>query len=222
MMTRFVESFAPRRAGWFVLGLCVGLWGSPILHPRDAGATQTPVRGGAEDRLRELKIELPPARMPANTYVNVVRVGDLLYVSGTGPGAVHGKPIVGRVGLDLDLTQGKEAARRVGLQVLTAVRQELGSLDKVERLVKTLGMVNATAEFKDHPKVINGFSDLMVEVFGEKNGKGGPQCGGHGLASRKHSRGSGGDFSDQTVVLRGVSPVPRGGESHSSGMTFPA
>jgi enamine deaminase RidA (YjgF/YER057c/UK114 family) len=104
--------------------------------------------------------------------VNAVRVGDLLFVSGTGPGQINGKPVVGRLGQDLDVAKGKAAARQVGLQILSVVKAELGSLDKVERLVKTLGMVNATADFTQHPQVINGFSDLMVEVFGEQAGKG--------------------------------------------------
>jgi enamine deaminase RidA (YjgF/YER057c/UK114 family) len=99
----------------------------------------------------------------------------MLYVSGTGPGKDEdGKPIVGRLGKkqDLDTKQGRAAARRVGLHILAVVKAELGSLDKVQRLVKTLGMVNAASDFKEHPQVINGFSDLMVEVFGEENGKG--------------------------------------------------
>jgi enamine deaminase RidA (YjgF/YER057c/UK114 family) len=92
----------------------------------------------------------------------------MLYVSGTGPG----KGVVGRLGQDYDVNQGKAAARQVGLQILAVVKAELGSLDKVERLVKTLGMVNSTPDFKQQPQVINGFSDLMVEVFGASNGKG--------------------------------------------------
>jgi enamine deaminase RidA (YjgF/YER057c/UK114 family) len=126
----------------------------------------------AEKRLRELKLELPAVSKPTNTLVNAVRVGDMLYVSGTGPGSVDGKPIIGQVGRDYDVAEGRKAARLVGLHVLAVVKAELGSLDKVERLVKTFGMVNATADFKQHPQVINGFSDLMVDVFGEEAGKG--------------------------------------------------
>ena len=143
---------------------------SMLFRPTDAVATQS--SSSAEQRIRDLKIELPPVTKPTNTLVNAVRVGDLLYISGTGPGSIDGKPLVGRVGQDMNLAQGKDAARRVGLQILGVVKAELGSLDKVERLVKTLGMVNATVDFKDHPQVINGFSDLMVEVFGEQAGKG--------------------------------------------------
>jgi len=125
-----------------------------------------------EQRLRQLKLELPRVTQPKNTLVNAVRVGSLLYVSGTGPTRPDGTQVVGRLGKDLDVAQGKEAARLVGLNVLAVVRAELGSLDRVGRVVKTLGMVNATPEFTQHPQVINGFSDLMVEVFGAANGKG--------------------------------------------------
>ena len=104
--------------------------------------------------------------------MSAVRVGDMLYVSGTGPGEVNGKAIAGRLGQDLDVAKGRAAARQVGLQVLSVVKAELGSLDKVQRLVKTFGMVNATADFTQHPQVINGFSDLMVELFGPEAGKG--------------------------------------------------
>src|SRR5205085_9046345 len=107
-----------------------------------------------------------------NTFVQTVRVGDLLFVSGHGPTKEDGSQWVGRLGQDLDVKQGQAAARLVGLHVLRSVRDELGSLDKVARLVRTLGMVNATADFKRQPEVVNGFSDLMVEVFGEKAGKG--------------------------------------------------
>jgi enamine deaminase RidA (YjgF/YER057c/UK114 family) len=106
----------------------------------------------------------------------------MLYVSGTGPGKdKDGKPFLGRLGKkqDLDVAQGRAAARSVGLNVLAVVKAELGSLDKVQRLVKTFGMVNAASDFKEHPQVINGFSDLMVEVFGEENGKGARSAVGH-------------------------------------------
>jgi enamine deaminase RidA (YjgF/YER057c/UK114 family) len=127
----------------------------------------------AEDQLRKLKIELPAVPKPTGaTLVPAVRVGETLYVSGHGPRKPDGTSVVGKVGQDLDVKQGNAAARLVGLQILSVVRQELGSLDKVVRLVKTLGMVNAVPDFKQQPQVINGFSDLMVEVFGEKAGKG--------------------------------------------------
>jgi enamine deaminase RidA (YjgF/YER057c/UK114 family) len=126
---------------------------------------------GAEARLAELKLELPPAPKPVATYVTAARLGDLLYVSGHGPLRPDGTLHTGKVGADLDVAAGQAAARQTGLAILATVRSHLGSLDKVKRLVKVLGMVNATPEFVEHPKVINGFSDLMVQVFGE-SGKG--------------------------------------------------
>src|SRR6476659_3392670 len=126
---------------------------------------------GAEARVAELKLELPPAPKPVATYVTAARHGDLLYVSGHGPLQADGTLIVGKVGADMDVTTGQRAARQTGLAILATVRGHLGSLDKVVRLVKVLGMVNCTPEFGEQPKVINGFSDLMVEVFGEP-GKG--------------------------------------------------
>jgi enamine deaminase RidA (YjgF/YER057c/UK114 family) len=122
---------------------------------------------GAEARLAELKLELPPAPKPVATYLTAVRHGDLLSVSGHGPLRSDGTMISGKLGADLDLKAGNAAARQTGLAILSTVRANLGSLDKVVKLVKVLGMVNSTPDFADHPKVINGFSDLMVEVFGE-------------------------------------------------------
>src|SRR3954447_15105213 len=126
---------------------------------------------GAEARLAELKLELPPAPKPVATYVTAVRQGDLLHVSGHGPLRPDGTLHVGKLGADLDVPAGHAAARQTGLAILATVRSHLGSLDKVTRLVKVLGMVNSTPDFTEHPKVINGFSDLMVDVFGE-SGKG--------------------------------------------------
>ncbi len=122
---------------------------------------------GAEARLAELKLELPPAPKPVATYVTAIRHGDLLYVSGHGPLRSDGTMITGRLGADLDVAGGQAAARQTGLAILATVRAHLGSLDRVVRLVKTLGMVNSTADFGDQPKVINGFSDLMKDVFGD-------------------------------------------------------
>ena len=163
----------------FGLLIAAGVVSGLVIQPRSPDASTAVAQEGkgpsAEQRLKELKIELPAVTKPTNTLVNAVRVGDMLYVSGTGPGNDDaGKPIVGRLGKkqDLDAPQGRAAARRVGLHILAVVRAELGSLDKVQRLVKTFGMVNAASDFKEHPQVINGFSDLMVEVFGEENGKG--------------------------------------------------
>ncbi len=125
----------------------------------------------AEARIRELNLELPAAPKPVATYETAVRHGDLLYVSGHGPYKSDGTLIYGRLGEDTDIAGGQAAARQTGLAILATVRSHLGSLDKVVRLVKVLGMVNSAPDFGDQPNVINGFSDLMVEVFGEA-GKG--------------------------------------------------
>jgi len=125
-----------------------------------------------EVRLQELHITLPEAPKPIAKYKPAVLSGNILYVSGHGPAKAAGKPDAGKVGADLTTEQGKEAARRVGLNILASVRATLGSLDKVKRLVKTLGMVNCTPDYKDQPQVINGFSELMAEIFGEDAGVG--------------------------------------------------
>ncbi|HKM56783.1 MAG TPA: RidA family protein, partial [Isosphaeraceae bacterium] len=122
---------------------------------------------GAEDRLAELKLELPSAPKPVATYVTALRVGDMLYVSGHGPLRSDGTMITGRLGVDLGVQAGMAAARQTGLAILATVRSQLGSLDHVVRLIKSLGMVNSTPDFGDQPKVINGFSDLMKDVFGD-------------------------------------------------------
>lgn len=122
----------------------------------------------AEARLKALGIELPPASTPVANYVNAVRTGNLIFLAGKGPGRPDGSNITGKVGVDLTIEEGYEAARLTGINQLAALRAEIGSLDKVRRIVKVLGMVNAPPDFTDHPKVINGFSDLMVAVFGEK------------------------------------------------------
>ena len=125
----------------------------------------------AESRLLELKLALPTPPKPVATYVPTVQVGNLVYVSGHGPLQVDGTLITGVVGKDLTEEQGVYAARVTGLAILATLKKSLGSLDRVVRLVKTLGMVNTAPDFYRHPYVINGFSDLMVEVFGEP-GKG--------------------------------------------------
>lgn len=122
---------------------------------------------GFDARISELGLELPPAPKPAGTYRPIVQVGNVIYVSGHGPMRPDQTLISGRVGQDTDLQGGYQAARQVGLTMLATLRSQLGSLDRISRLVKVLGMVNATPDFTEHPKVVNGFSDLMVEVFGE-------------------------------------------------------
>jgi enamine deaminase RidA (YjgF/YER057c/UK114 family) len=122
----------------------------------------------AEAKLKELKIELPVIGNPIANYVHVVRSGNLLFLAGKGPSDAKGVFITGKVGKDLTLEQGQQAARLTAINQLAVLKAELGDLNKIKRIVKVLGMVNCEADFKDHPKVINGFSDLMVEIFGEK------------------------------------------------------
>ncbi len=121
-----------------------------------------------EERLRELGIELPEPPPPAGNYIGAVTVGNLVFLSGHGPRSASGEYSSGKVGGELTLEQGQEEAYQVGLNMLATLRAEIGDLDRVRRVVKVLGMVNAVPDFRNHPKVINGFSDLMVDVFGEK------------------------------------------------------
>jgi enamine deaminase RidA (YjgF/YER057c/UK114 family) len=123
----------------------------------------------AEKRLKELGLDLGTVSAPIANYVNAVRTGNLLYLAGKGPRPdKDGKRPRGKVGRDYTVEEAYQHARSVGLDLLAVMRQELGSLDKVKRVVKVLGMVNAVPEFEDQPKVINGCSDLFVEVLGER------------------------------------------------------
>ncbi len=126
----------------------------------------------AEKRLVELKLELPPAPKPVAVYRTMVVAGNVAYISGHGPLKSDGTMISGRVGADLDLAAGKAAARQTGLAILATLRAHLGSLDRVSRVLKMLGMVNAAPDFRDHPAVINGCSELFAEVFGPEKGIG--------------------------------------------------
>ncbi|HRI13965.1 MAG TPA: RidA family protein [Verrucomicrobiota bacterium] len=126
----------------------------------------------AENRLQELRLQLPPAPEPIAVYKTLVLSGNVAYVSGHGPLRSDGSLITGVVGRDLDLDQGKAAARQVGLAILATLREQLGSLDRVGRLIKVLGLVNSAPDFYDHPKVINGCSELFAEVWGAENGVG--------------------------------------------------
>ena len=122
----------------------------------------------AEQRIKDKGIVLTPPSKPVANYVNAVRVGNLLYLAGKGPKRTDGTDITGKVGKDLTIEQGYQAARSVAIQHLAVLKAELGSLNKVKRIVKVLGMVNCESNFTDQPKVVNGYSDLMVEIFGEK------------------------------------------------------
>jgi enamine deaminase RidA (YjgF/YER057c/UK114 family) len=133
--------------------------------PRDS--TSGVVAGMShEARLASLGITLPTPPKPVATYATVVEHDGLLYTSGHGPMRPDGTYVVGKLGATLDVTAGREAARLTGLALLATLRAHLGSLDRVMRIVKVLGLVNATPEFGEHPQVINGFSNLMVDVFG--------------------------------------------------------
>jgi enamine deaminase RidA (YjgF/YER057c/UK114 family) len=125
-----------------------------------------------EQRLTELSLTLPPAPKPVAVYKPLVIVDRMVYVSGHGPLKPDKTLITGVVGSDLTLEEGKAAARQVGLAILATLREQLGSLDRVQRLVKVLGMVNSAADFYDHPKVINGCSELFAEIWGPENGVG--------------------------------------------------
>ncbi|MGB3800758.1 MAG: RidA family protein [Lewinella sp.] len=121
-----------------------------------------------EARLDELGIQLTTPGAPVANYVNAVQTGNLIFLAGKGPQSEAGEYITGKVGRDLSVEDGYAAARRVGITQLGVLKEELGDLNRVVRIVKVLGMVNATDDFTQQPEVINGFSDLMVEVFGER------------------------------------------------------
>lgn len=125
-----------------------------------------------ESRLAELKLILPPSPKPLGVYKPVLIIGKFLYVSGQGPMRIDGTLITGRLGDSLSLEEGKQAARQVGLTMLSTIKGQIGDLNGIKRIVKVLGMVNSTPDFGQHPAVINGFSELMAEVFGEDNGIG--------------------------------------------------
>ncbi len=121
-----------------------------------------------EDKLKALNIELPTPSTPVANYVNAVTTGNLVFLAGKGPRKADGTYITGKLGRDLTEEEGYEAAKLVGINQLAALKAEIGNLDRVRRIVKVKGMVNAVPDFENQPEVINGFSDLMVEVFGEK------------------------------------------------------
>lgn len=130
------------------------------------------MKNNPDSRIAELGLELPPAPKPLGVYKPVLVSGNYLYVSGHGPLRPDGTQIKGRLGADLKLEEGKLAARQVGLAMLSSIKTHLGDLSRIKRLVKVLGMVNSTSDFDQHPAVINGFSELMAEIFGEENGVG--------------------------------------------------
>ncbi len=121
-----------------------------------------------DKKLKDLGIELITPPKPIANYVRAVRTGNLIYLAGHGPTKADGTNITGKLGKDMTIEQGYEAAKQTGIALLSTLKGEIGDLNKVKRIVKVLGMVNCTSDFVDQPKVINGFSDLMVNLFGEK------------------------------------------------------
>jgi enamine deaminase RidA (YjgF/YER057c/UK114 family) len=126
----------------------------------------------ADARFAELNLELPPAPKPVGVYKPMVIVGNLAYLSGHGPMRPDTSLITGKVGGDLSLEEGKLAARQVGLSLIATLKAQLGSLNRVKRVIKVLGMVNGTPDFAEHPKVINGCSELFAAIWGQENGVG--------------------------------------------------
>lgn len=121
-----------------------------------------------EEKLKSLNIVLPAPSSPVANYVKFVKTGNLIFLSGHGPAKADGSYITGKLGRDLSIEQGYEAAKQTGISLLSTLKSAVGDLSKVKRIVKVLGMVNGTDSFTDQPKVMNGFSDLMVAVFGDK------------------------------------------------------
>ncbi|WP_420603043.1 RidA family protein [Flagellimonas sp.] len=126
----------------------------------------------SSERIKELGLEFPPAPKPVGVYRPLLVVDNFLYISGQGPIKMDGTLMIGRAGDDLNEDQAKLAARQVGLTMLSTIQTHFGSLDKIKRVVKVLGMVNSTPDFGRQPYVVNGFSELMADVFGKENGIG--------------------------------------------------
>lgn len=129
-------------------------------------------KGSADQRFEALQLTLPPAPKPMGVYKPFLKVGPMALVSGHGTLKADGSFIVGKVGRDMDKDEAKRAARQVGLAILATLKENLGSLDKVKRVIKVLGMVNSTEDFEDHPYVVNGCSELFSQVWGAENGVG--------------------------------------------------
>lgn len=128
--------------------------------------------GTPEENLKALGLDLPPAPKPMGVYKPGLKVDHFYYVSGHGPVLLDGSLIVGRVGDAMDMEEGKSAAQQVGLTILATLKSQLGSLNRIKRVIKVLGMVNCTADFERHPYVINGCSELFAKIWGEDNGIG--------------------------------------------------
>ena len=158
-----------------ILVLCIAVLllviGSSWLSGTNVNAQQDKDSFDVEQRLRDLGIELHDSATPVANYVNAVSVGNLVFLAGHGPLISEGNYITGKVGSDISLEEGREAARLTTIDILSTLKAEIGDLNKVKRIVKVLGLVNCDPSFTDQPKVMNGFSDLIVSVFGESRGK---------------------------------------------------
>ena len=151
------------------LGAAVAAASATLLPAKVLAANEN--AHSAQARVKELGLSLPEAATPAATYVTAVISGSMLYISGHGPAKLDGVK-AGKVGVDLTIEEAQFAARATAINVLATMQSKLGSLDRVVQLVRTFGMVNAPADFTQQPSVINGYSDLMAEVFGAEAGKG--------------------------------------------------
>ena len=151
-----------------LLLLCLVCFSCTEQAPATAESQSTAERIDYDARLAALGITLPEPSSPVANYVNAVQAGNLMFLAGKGPTRPEGDFITGKVGSDLTIEEGYEAARLTAIAQLAVMKAELGDLNRVKRIVKVLGMVNADPSFENHPEVINGFSDLMVEVFGER------------------------------------------------------
>lgn len=165
---RILKSSLPRFTVFFAicLSLCL-LSCKPATSTGDESSAQQD-RIDVELRLKELGIELPVADTPIANYVQAVKAGNLVFLSGHGPKKPDGEFMTGKVGKDVDIEYGKEAARMTAINLLASLKAEIGDLNKVKRIVKVFGMVNAGESFTSHPQVINGCSDLLVAIFGER------------------------------------------------------
>ncbi|MGB5162052.1 MAG: RidA family protein [Thermoanaerobaculia bacterium] len=158
----FVLSLAVLLGGLFLDVATLGAAQETQSHAAEAGASDP------EGRLDELGIVLPEPTAPVANYVKAVRSGNLVFLSGHGPYRSDGTLVTGKLGRDLTIEEGYEAARLTGIALLSSLKREIGDLGRVQRIVKVFGMVNVDPSFTDMPKVINGCSDLMVEIFGER------------------------------------------------------
>ncbi len=149
---------------WTMIGLWLaGSLGAAVAQPQPA-----PPPAGPEARLIELGLELPSLPVPVANYVRAVRTGNLVFLAGHGPARPEGGYVTGKLGSELTVEEGQAAARLTALALLSSLKAEIGSLDRVRRVVKVHGMVNSAPDFTDQHLVMNGFSDLIVEIFGDR------------------------------------------------------